>query len=59
MGITSIDIQKTMHTQLIQRVFNLSVLSIYVPVNVFSHVGTISVFLYLTSTKKQIKCLAQ
>ena len=33
---------KEMHTQLMQRVFNLSGYMLYVPVNVFfSHVGTI------------------
>ena len=41
-----------------QRVFNLSVYTHYVPVNAFS-VMWVSVFLYLTSTKKRITCLGQ
>ena len=44
---------KVMHTQLMQRVCNLSVYTLYVPVNVFSVIwGRFSVFLYLN---KRIK----
>ena len=50
-----------MHTKVMQLVFNLSVQTLYVPFNVFFLVmsGRLSVFLYLTRTKKRIKCLAQ
>ena len=42
-----------------QRVFNVSVYTVYVPVNVFQSCGDDFLPTYLTSTKKQIKCLAQ
>ena len=47
-----------MHTQLMQRVFNVSVYTVYVPVNFFQSCVDNFLFIYLTSTKKRIKCLA-
>ena len=49
---------KMMHNQ---RVFNLYVYTLYIPVNVFSVMwgGRFSVFIYLTSTKNGIKSLAK
>ena len=47
---------KVMQSQLMQFVFNLCVYMLYVPIYVFSVMwGRFSVFLYLNSTKKQIK----
>ena len=47
---------KVMHTQQMQRVFNLPVYTLYVPVNDFSVMwGRFSVFVYLNSTKKRIE----
>ena len=48
-----------MHTQLMQCVFNVSVYTVYVPVNVFKSCGDYFLPTHLTSTKKRIKCLAK
>ena len=47
-----------MHTQLMQCIFNVSVYTVYVPVNVFQSCGDDFLPTYLTNTKKRIKCLA-